>query len=109
MVFCAIVFLAGIIFQFEQLKHINIKTDAKDFKAPIFIFIGSMVTTAGVVGFGRPYGPLVTMLIGIVGVPCFYAWAWGLQDWWDKIVLLFTLLSMVVEYFFYGFKYATDD
>jgi hypothetical protein len=67
MAFCLVVLLGGVIYQSTELGKIeNRMANSTETKVPIFIFVGTMVSTAGVVGFGRRYFPFIVVIVGLL-------------------------------------------
>jgi hypothetical protein len=75
------VFFVGLIYQTTEIRKIqDFETNSTEIKVPIFIFVGTMVSAAGVIGFGRPYRPFCITLVGLVGTLIVFVVANALMD-----------------------------
>jgi hypothetical protein len=92
----------GILYQYHEYQAIqDFSKKPKEKKYPVFLFIETMTVAAGVVGFGRPYGPLAVSLISIVCLFFVDLEVPPVVDCFEKTSLLFTLISVVIEYTYY--------
>jgi len=105
-----VILLVGVIYQSTELRKIeNCKINSTEIKVPIFIFVRTMVSTAGVVGFGRPYFPFIVVIVGLLAALFSHYLADTSMDLWDKIILLSSLPALVIECFYYGSQYDEDN
>lgn len=109
MIFCLLVAIVGLIFQYHQFQMItNFSDNSTGINLPIFLLIGTMTVAGGAVGFGRPLAPFVISFAGVIASVFVYKNAPGLMDWFEKTMLLIALLCTFLEYGYYACCYDEE-
>jgi hypothetical protein len=76
------ILLVGVIYQSRELRKIeNCKINSTEIKVPIFIFVRTMVSTAGVVGLGWPSFPFIVVTVGLLAALFLHYLADTSRDW----------------------------
>jgi hypothetical protein len=96
----------ALVWNFQQLKLI------KDFSEPItekhlslFMAINFGSLAAGSIGFGRPYLPTAISFIGLFVIGFGLRNYGGLVKWTETFVAILSIWGIVIEYFYFGYRY----
>jgi hypothetical protein len=111
-VFLIVVVFCGFVIQFVHLSEmLNFKDGSEQYMSlvPVFTFMSVISSLAGAVLFGRPYGTLCVAFICLVISGAIFKMAPYLMGWWDRMSMLFGMLSLVIEFYYYVQKYERDD
>lgn len=102
------IFVVGVfLFHLTEFQHIpDLKKKSTDFKAPIYGFVGFSITAIGAAGFGKPYSPLIVGFCGLIFMVIIGRAYPGMFEWLDKLVLILTALTLVIEYGLNVYRYG---
>ena len=100
----------GLIMQyhaFGQIKELYAQTD--DHQYPFIVFVNFMTVFIGRVCFGLPSTPVITSSCSLPVALVIWGIAPGALAWFERTSMLFTLLAIVGEYFYYSQLCGTKD
>lgn len=97
--------LIGLLKHVEDLQKIkDIKKNMVDPDMLFSILLNLATSWGGLIGFGRPYMPAMVYTTGLLIAVLLMKIAAGLFMWIERLVAIFSLLSLVGEYFYYFFS-----
>jgi hypothetical protein len=82
----------------------KLKPESLDKNFLFSITLNICATFGGAIGFGRPYFPAIIYLIGIVAMGCAHRLLVGYVEWTEKFLVIFSILSISIEYFYFCIK-----